>query len=91
MIETFFVSQLYNKMKEDDSSEGNEGIVFIIKMGLIILATHLAWECNKNSDNVYKIGVPTFAFFFSIIYLMYYGIYRKLMNKPCVNRINEFM
>ena len=35
MIETFLLS-LYNKIKDDNFHEGNEGIVFIIKMGLII-------------------------------------------------------
>ena len=89
MIETFFVSQLYKSLQKNDinqqdmDNDGNEGIAFIIKIGLIIWAVYLAWECNKNSEKIYKIGVPIFAFFFSILYLIYYGIYRKLLEHPC--------
>jgi len=90
MIETFFVSQLYKSFKQnntqtpyDNYDEGNEGIAFILKIGLIIWATYLAWECNKSRESIYKLGIPIFAFFFSVIYLIYYGIYRKLLNNPC--------
>lgn len=91
MIETFFASQLYKSFKQnninnssyDNSSDTNEGIAFIFKIGIIFWATYLAWECNKHKESVYRIGVPIFAFFFSMIYLIYYWIYRKLLDNPC--------
>merc|ERR1711988_401076 len=96
MIETFFVSQLYKSFKHnntqtpnDNYDEGNEGIAFILKIGLIIWATYLAWECNKARESIYKIGIPIFAFFFSVIYLIYYGIYRKLLQNPCKFKSNK--
>lgn len=95
MLETFFASALYKKYMDNDTTVNNnqvqhnntdnDGITFIVKAALIIWAVYLAYQCNKGGEKIYKIGVPVFAFFFSIVYLIYYAIYRKLANNPCIS------
>tara|TARA_B110000027_G_C15909900_1_gene207918 strand:+ start:252 stop:560 length:309 start_codon:yes stop_codon:yes gene_type:complete len=97
MLETFFASALYKKYMDNNNTHINtnnqnnsnnsddDGITFIVKAALIIWAVYLAYNCNKGGEKIYKIGVPVFAFFFSIVYLLYYAIYRKLANNPCIS------
>ena len=55
----------------------------ILGLVLMIVAGYLCWKCNSKESLPRRIIYTTFASLFSFFYLIYYFIYRILMNRPC--------
>jgi len=58
-------------------------VVMIVKITLLLLAGYLAWECNKNEGFCMQFFSTLIAMLFSSIYLIYYFVYRVLLNNSC--------
>ena len=76
-----------------DNREGFDGnntggkigiiILIILKIFIMILAGHLAWNCNKNTKGIGRIFVTILAVIFSAFYIFFYVIYHILLGNKC--------
>ena len=55
----------------------------IISLIIGIMTAKLAYECNPKADQMTRIVMMIFGFFFSGIYLIYYFFAYMLKNKKC--------
>ena len=58
-------------------------VVMIVKITLLLFAGYLAWKCNKNEGFCMQFLSTCVAMLFSSIYLIYYLVYRVLLNNSC--------
>ena len=86
IIETF----LYKNITEKHNNEGECNfhkmkffILILSKIITMILAVYLAWDCNKNKSTIFKILILLCAILFSDIYILFFLIYRILLNNKC--------
>ena len=85
-IESYVANYALNKdnsVKKVDESQITKILQFIIKIAITIAAIYLSWNCNSASSLIVKILYGLLAGMFSVIYLIYYGIYRVLLKNAC--------
>lgn len=73
----------------DSLSTGNQKggaysqLSYIVNLLLAILAGYLAWNCSARETQPMRILYTVLACLFSGLYLIYYLVWRVLMNNPC--------
>ena len=95
MFEWLLIQQSLNnnleKFHDIDSEENDKSLgylfvkycFFLVKILTVVVAVCLAYNCNSQDIIAAKILIPVFAFFFPIIYCLWYFIYRYLLDNPC--------
>lgn len=59
-------------------------IWYLIHLLISVLAVYLSWECTiSEGSKVVRVLYAVIAFLFSYIYIIYYVIYRLLMDNKC--------
>lgn len=59
-------------------------LAYAVQLIIFIAAIYLAWGCNAGESTIMRIVYTILASIFSVIYLIYYFIYRVLMGNKCV-------
>ena len=87
------VLPLVSAVNATDSKEGfnqNGGgskakyyLAYAVQLIIFIAAIYLAWSCNVGESMIMRIVYTVLAAIFSVIYLIYYFIYRVLMGNKC--------
>ena len=86
----FSIENTSNKyLKEGKEKSKSKGYMFskycfwFLSVVSIIAAVYLSYNCNADKSFYEWVLIPIFAFFFPLIYLIYYFIYRYLLENPC--------
>ena len=92
MFDWFLIEKSVNNL-ENFAEEKNDNknlthlfvkyCMLLLKILTIVVAVYLAFECNVNSNFGAKVLLPVFAFFYPIVYLIWYFIYRKMLGNSC--------
>jgi hypothetical protein len=61
----------------------NSIIPAIITITIMVLAGYLCWSCNLRTDLPLRIIYTILAVIFNWIYLIYYLVYRTILNHAC--------
>tara|TARA_Y100000590_G_scaffold385969_1_gene458428 strand:+ start:281 stop:571 length:291 start_codon:yes stop_codon:yes gene_type:complete len=93
MIEQFIVRKYLNDYGTHEKKDftyiqsTKELIIFIIKsiinIAILIGAIVLSWDCSKNEPLLLRLFFVLIAACFSSVYVIYYAVYRVLLNNPC--------
>ena len=95
MLEFFLIQKSLNNIEnfhdplDEEEKEKSLSYMFVkycfllFKIVTILVAVYLAYDCNINSSIITKVALPVFAFFFPIVYLTWYFIYRYMLDHPC--------
>ena len=89
LIETFLIEKLDSKKNHDNRSyKIKKYILGFLNLILAVIAGYLCWNCNTNTPIWLKIIYTIIAVIFSGIYMLYYLIYRIIINVPCKANTN---
>ena len=58
-------------------------ILLMFQIFIIVVAGYLAWDCNKNQPPALRFLITTIAIIFSGVYILFYVIYRNILNVEC--------
>ena len=58
-------------------------LLIVLKIISTSIAVYLAWDCNRKTNKLFKYVIIILAALFSDFYILFYFIYRILLNKPC--------
>ena len=84
LIETFLIEKLDNKSQNNSNKyRAKKYFLAFLNLTLAIIAGYLCWNCNKNEPAWLKILYTIIAVIFSGFYMLYYLIYRVIINVPC--------
>lgn len=78
-----FQHDSHTKKKRSNRHLFTKYCFWLITMLTIIAAVFLSYNCNADKSVMEWIAIPIFAFFFPLIYLVYYFIYRFMLHNPC--------
>lgn len=83
MFPLVHVSEHYQSNNSDSSTGFWTWVGYLIHLTLMISSGYLAWMCNQSVSTPLRVVYTILAAIFSLFYLIYYGIYHKLMGVPC--------
>jgi len=85
--ESLIFNSLFNEKRENFQNQSaftlRNFILSFLNIALAIIAGFLAWNCSKHEKTILQILYTILAVIFSGIYLLFYLIYRVLLNNPC--------
>ena len=86
LLESYILNSLFPEKEGFDGTHPNifKGIItFLLQLFIIIIATYLAWDCNKNQTRPMRIFITILAVLFSGIYILFYLLYRIILKVEC--------
>ena len=86
IIETYILDILLNTKKIPNKNDKNKKYLYglvVLKLMFILIAMYLAWDCNLNTHILLRLLYTITAGLFSGIYIIFYSIYRVLLNNSC--------
>ena len=60
-----------------------------MKLLIILIAIYLCWNCNADKNIFLRLLYTLTASMFSGFYIIFYSIYRILLNNNCSNRFKD--
>ena len=87
-VENLILDNMFNNEQRENfenvnSIRGKNLILYVLNIVVAVVAGFLAWNCSKGEKPFLQVLYTVLAVIFSGIYLLFYLIYRVLLNNPC--------